>query len=254
MRRRVTILAAVALVGAGLAIAAVAWAAQTLTAQVTFTPDRLGASTNLSVKAQFHSPGGGVPAPVSKVTAYLPAGLEIDLRGAGTCQATRLQEEGPEACPAASRLGYGRGVGLLELAGEIIREPFTLDLFVGASEGGRLVILAYVNASSPASFQIVVAAKEIHAARPYGLGFTFEVPLIPTLPGASDASIESATFTLGDSRTAYFKTIHGHRKLVHVRGIVVPRRCPRGGFPYEALISFADSSSLTYTGAIRCPG
>ncbi|HEV3071709.1 MAG TPA: hypothetical protein VGY76_09845 [Solirubrobacteraceae bacterium] len=254
MTRRVTILMAVALTGSGLVIAAVAWAAQTLTARLTFTPDRLGASTSLSVKAEFHSPAGGVPAPVRKVTAYLPAGLEIDLRGAGICDATRLQEGGPEACPADSRLGYGGGTGLLELAGEVIREPFTLDLFAGPSEGGRLVILAYVNASSPASYQIVVAAKEIHAAKPYGLGFTFEVPLIPTLPGASDASIASASFTLGDNRAAYFKRIHGRKKLVHIRGIVVPKSCPRRGFPYAALISFADNSALTYTGTIRCPG
>ncbi len=246
------LLAALFVVGC-LTLAAVAWATQTLTTSVSFNPDKLGSSTNISVKASFHSTTPGVPSPVSKVTAYLPAGMKLDVRGAGTCRASRLEARGPEACPADSRVGFGGGVGLLELAKQIIREPFTLDLFLGVKENGRLVVLAYVDASSPASFQIVVKAREIHAAKPYGLGFTFEIPPIPTLPEASNASIQNAFLTVGDSKVAYYKRLHGRRTLVHVNGIVVPPTCPGGGFPYKALISFEDGTSLTNTGAIACP-
>jgi hypothetical protein len=238
---------------AGLSIAAVAWAAETLTTEVSLSPDKLGAPTNLSVVAQFHSTTSGVPSPVTKVTAYLPAGMEIDVHGASTCTAAALEATGPEACPARSRVGFGKGTGLLELAKEVIQEPYTLDLFLGPKEDGRLVVLAYVEGRSPASFQIVVAAKEFRAPKPYGIGFTFEVPLIPTLPEASDASIETAYITVGDKNVAYFETVHGRRNLVHVPGIVVPKSCPHGGFPYGALVSFADGSSLTHTGVISCP-
>ncbi len=237
-----------------LLVTAVAWAAETLTVQASFHPDKLGAPTNVSATGQFHATTTGVPSPVSHVIVYLPAGLQIDVQGAGTCTATTLEASGPGACPADSRIGLGGGTGLLELAHEVIREPYTLDLFLGPSEDGHLAVLAYVNASSPASFQLVVVAKEIQAPKPYGFGFSVAVPPIPTLPEASNASIESVFLTVGDKDVAYYRKVHGRNRLLHVRGIVVPKRCPGGGFPYRALVSFEDGTSLISTGAIPCPG
>jgi hypothetical protein len=236
-----------------LLLAAFAWASETLTVEASFHPDKLGSPTNLSAKAVFHSTATGAPAPVSQVVVYLPAGLRIDVQGAGTCVAAQLEAAGPRACPANSRIGFGGGTGVLELAHELIHEPYTLDLFLGPSEAGQLTVLAYVDASSPASFQIVVVAKEIQAPPPYGLGFTVNVPPILTLPEASNASIESAFLTVGDDNVAYYRTVHAHRTLLHVKGIVVPKACPASGFPYKALISFEDGTSLTDTGVIACP-
>jgi hypothetical protein len=236
-----------------LALAAAAWGAQTLSIHTTFTPDKLGASTNLSATALFGSTTPGVPSPIRHVTAYGPAGLTLDVRGAGTCTVAKLEAVGPSACPADSRIGFGGGVGLLELAGEVIHEPFTLDFFLGPSEGGRVVVLIYVNAVTPVSVQLVLRAREVYGPRPYGWGVTFEVPTIPTLPGASYASVEKTSFTFGDSKVAYFKTIHGRRKLVHVKGLIVPRSCPARGFPYEAAFSFEDGTANIYKGTIPCP-
>lgn len=247
------LIAALLIIGAGLSIAAVAWASETLTTDVSFSPDKLGVPTDLSFTAKLASTTPGVPPPVSKVVAYAPAGMKIDTHGAGACAAAALEAQGPDACPANSRIGFGGGTGSLELAKEVIKEPYTLDLFLGPSEGRHLTVLAYVNAVSPVSFQIVVVAKEFHASKPYGPGFTFEIPPIPTLPEASDASLETAFVTVGDKNVAYFETVHGRRKLVHVAGIVVPKVCPRGGFPYKALVSFADGGALTDQGVISCP-
>jgi hypothetical protein len=253
MRPRCRKLAVALVPCACLTVCAVAWATETLTTAVSFSPDRLGSPTNVSARAQFHSTSTGVPSPVSKVKAYLPAGLGLDLRGTGTCVAAKLETEGPDACPADSRVGFGGGTGLLELAKELIHEPFTLDLFLGPRVGGHVVVLAYVNAVSPASFQLVVAATEFHAPRPYGLGFSFDVPPIPTLPEASDASIESAFLTAGDKNVAYYRHVHGSSEFVHVRGLVVPKSCPPGGFPYKAEVSFEDGSSLVHSGTVQCP-
>jgi hypothetical protein len=254
MKPKIKILVTAVLVCACLIVATVAWATETLTTRASFHPDQLGAPTNVSATGEFHTTAStGVPSPVSHVLVYLPAGLEIDVRGAGTCIAAALEADGPSACPADSRIGFGGGTGVLELAHEVIREPYTLDLFLGPSENAHLAVLAYVNASSPASFQLVVVAKEIQAPKPYRLGFSVAVPPIPTLPEASNASIESVFLTAGDKNVAYYKKVHGKTKLIHVRGIVVPKACPSGGFPYKALVSFEDSTSLTSTGAIPCP-
>lgn len=236
-----------------LAVVSAAWAAQTLSIHTTFTPDKLGAPTNLSATALFGSTTPGVPSPIRHVTAYGPAGLTLDTRGAGACTPAKLEAVGPSACPADSRVGFGGGIGLLELAGEVIHEPFTLDFFLGPREGSRAVVLIYVNAVTPVSVQLVLTAREVHGPRPYGWGVEFEIPTIPTLPGASYASVEKTSFSFGDSKVAYFRTIHGRRRLVHVKGLIVPRSCPTGGFPYEASFSFEDGTSNTYRGAIPCP-
>jgi hypothetical protein len=253
MLPRARVLIAVLTCGVLLAIVAVAWAAETLTVQAQFTPDKLGAPTNLSATAKFASSTGGVPSPIRTATAYGPAGLEVDVRGAGTCTTAKLEEVGPSVCPADSRMGYGAGVGLLELAKEIIREPFTLDFFVGPSENGHMVMLIYVSGVSPVSFQIVVVGKEAYGPKPYGWGLTMEIPPIPTLPDAPYAAVESMHFTLGGSNIAYYETVHGKRKLVHVRGVVVPKKCSPGGFPYEGLIGFEDGTTSTVKGDIACP-
>jgi hypothetical protein len=250
---KLQILLAALLICACLIAAAVAWGAETLTVKASFAPDKLGAPTNLSVTGKFTSTTGGPPSPITNLTAYLPAGLEIDSRGAGTCTAAKLEEVGPEGCPADSRVGFGGGVGLLELAKEVIHEPYTLDFFFGPRENGHLAILAYVQALSPAVVELVVVAKEIAAPKPYGIGFSVDVPPIPTLPEASDASVESAFLTFGAKNVAYYKTVHGKKTLLHVRGVVVPKTCPRGGFPLKATVSFADASTLTIDPTIACP-
>src|SRR4029077_10315222 len=124
------------------------------------SPDKLGAPTNVSVTGKFISTTASPPSPITSVVAYLPAGVEIDTHGAGTCIASKLEELGPTGCPADSRAGFGGGVGLIELAKEIIRESYTLDFFFGPSENGHIVVLAYVDAASPAAFELVLKARE----------------------------------------------------------------------------------------------
>jgi hypothetical protein len=237
-----------------LIVAAVAWAAgTTLTIHARFDPDKLGAPTNLSFTGQFSSTAG-VPPPISKIMAYAPAGAVLDLRGAGTCTAATLEAMGPGGCPADSRAGFGGGIALLELAKEVIHENYTIDLFVAPSENGHRVLLAFVHGASPASVELVVVAREIPAPKPYGFGVNVEVPLIPTLPGATDASVESFFVTFGATNAAYYRTAHGRKALVHVRGLIVPRTCPRGGFPIEGTVDFADGTAATVKSTIPCPG
>jgi hypothetical protein len=252
--KRVVLLTAFA-VCACLVVAAVAWAEESLTIKASFSPDKLGAPTTLSASATFGSTTGGPQSPVTKVTAYGPAGMSVDVRGAGTCTATvaKLEEVGPSACPADSRIGFGRGTALMELAKEIIRGPFTLDFFLAPSEHGHLVMLVYASAVTPASVQLVLVAREVPAPKPYGFGISYKIPIIPNLPGATLGWEEQVLLTFGSTNVAYYKTVHGKRKLFHVRGIVVPKKCPRGGFPVEGQVEFADGATSTAKSTIPCP-
>lgn len=241
------------LVCACLLLAAVAWAADTLVVHERFTPDRLGAPTNLSITAQFVSSSGAPPSPITKLTLYAPAGLTLDTRGVGTCTATRLSERGPRGCPANSRAGFGGGVGVLQLPNQTIREPYTLDFFFAPREKGRLTLLADASAVAPVAVELVVVARQVPAPKPYGLGFSVEIPPITTLPGAALASVESAFATFGATNVAYYEAVKEKRTLVHLRGMIAPKKCPLGGFPSEGTIDFADGTAITVNPTIPCP-
>jgi hypothetical protein len=236
-----------------LLLAAFAWASSTLTVHESFTPDKLGAPTNLSITSNFLSTTGGPPAPITRLTLYAPGGLAIDARGAGTCTAAKLADGGPSGCPANSRAGFGGGVALITLAKTTINEPYTLDFFFAPKEDRHLALLAYASAVAPVPVELVVVAKEVPAPKPYGLGFSVEVPSISTLPGAAPASVESAFATFGATNVAYYETVHGKRELVRLKGLVAPKTCPSGGFPTEGIIDFADGTTLTVNPTIPCP-
>jgi hypothetical protein len=235
------------------ALVGVAWAGDTLIVKEAFTPDRLGAVTNLSITAAFASSADVPPAPISRLTLYGPSGLGIQARGAGTCTEAVLERRGPAGCPADSRVGFGGGVAVLALPSGLVREPFTLDFFFASSEHGRLRLLVYASGISPVAAALVVVAREIRAPKPYGLGFSVQVPQVSTIPGAAYASVESAFATLGAGNVAYYKTVHGRRKLVHVKGLIVPSTCPAGGFPTRGTVEFADGATFTVNPTIPCP-
>ncbi len=231
----------------------IAWAGDTLIVKEAFAPDRLGSATNLSITAAFASSADVPPAPVTRLTLYAPAGLQIQAQGAGRCTEVVLERRGPAGCPADSRVGFGGGVAVLALPDELVHEPFTLDFFFAPPEQGRLRLLAYASGVSPIGVSLVIVAREVPAPKPYGLGFSVQVPQVSTIPGAAYASVESAFATLGAANVAYFKTVHGRRTLAHLKGLVVPRVCPAGGFPTRGSVEFADGATFTVNPTIPCP-
>ncbi len=234
-------------------LATVAWATSTLAVHARFTPDKLGVSTNLSLTATFSSTTGNLPSPVRKFTLYAPAGMAVDARGAGTCEPATLEKDGPSGCPEDSRVGFGGGIGLVKLPTETIHEPYTLDFFFAPRSHGRLALLAYASAIAPVAVELVVVARQVPAPKPYGLGFSVEVPPISPFPGAPYASIESVFATLGADNAAYYENVHGKSRLVHLRGVIVPKSCPVGGFTTQGTIDFEDGSTITVDPRIPCP-
>jgi hypothetical protein len=238
-----------------LVIAGTAWAGQTVTIHAQFTPNKLGSPTNASGEGTFVSTiPGEIPSPVTGFTIKGPAGLTVNTEGTGTCSVAILEgPQGPEGCPKDSIAGFGGGEGALKLGTEIIEEPFTLDLFLGNNKPGHLELLLYVNAVSPVSIQLTFTALVVKEAAPYGLGFHFNIPLIPTLPGASDASVLTTHITVGAPNVFYYKKVHGKRTRVHVKGLVLPNTCPKAGFAVQTDISFEDGTSSETSLRLPCP-
>jgi hypothetical protein len=247
----VAVLAGCAILLAG---AGVAQAEETVTiTKAGFSPDLLGVPTNVFGAATIGSTNLPVPSPITHINVLGPAGLTLNLQGTGTCTATALENTGPQACPADSKAGFGGGEGAYEIAHEIIHEPYTVDFFLADNRPGHVELLIYLDGSNPVSLELVFKAPVIQFPKPYGLGFSLEVPLIKVLPEASDASALSAFFTAGADDVAYYEKIHGKRRLEHVKGIITPKTCPRGGWPGASEISFEDGSTVKTTTKIPCP-
>ena len=218
-----------------------------------FSPNLRGAPTNAFGSATIGSTNLPVPSPITHVDVYGPAGVTLKLEGTGTCLKERLEQLGAQGCPADSKAGFGGGEGVYELAHEIITEAYTLDFFLADNKPGHVSMLILLKGSTPVSIEVIFTATVITGPRPYGLGFSVEVPLIKVLPEASDASAKTAFLTLGAHNVAYYKKIHGKRKLFHVQGIILPKECPRGGWPVASQFSFEDGSSVMAKRKIPCP-
>jgi hypothetical protein len=245
-----TLAACALLLGAG---ATAAQAEETVTiTQAGFSPDRLGVPTNVFGRATIGSTNLPVPSPITHFTAYGPAGATMNLEGTGTCTAAKLENVGPEACPADSRAGFGEVEGAYEIAKEVIHENATLEFFLANNRPGHVELLLYLDGASPVSIQLVFTATVIQGPKPYGLGFSLNVPLIKVLPEASDASAVGGFLTVGARNVAYYKKVHGKRKLFHVKGLITPKTCHKG-WPVETQISFEDGSTVTAKRTIPCP-
>ena len=98
------------------------------------------------------------------------------------------------------------------------------------------------------------------------------MPAISTVPGGPDASIVSLRSTIGAPNAQYYVTqrvrttttqrVGGRvvkvtttvtrRVLQHVRGLVVPKSCPPGGFPFAMRFTFEDGTTTTVDAPIAC--
>ena len=249
------------IVGAMLCVAFLACAVPPLAAaeeQVTiteagFSPDALGMPTNAFGSATITSTTGPVPSPIRHVNVYGPAGVTLDLEGTGVCNREALEQKGPSACPANSRAGFGGGQGVYELAGEIVEEKYAIDFFLSDNRPGHVAMLVYLTGHKPVSVEVTFTAVVVNGPKPYGLGFSVEVPQIKVLPEASNASAKTAFLTLGAKNVAYYKTVHGKRELQHVKGIVLPKHCPKGGWPVASQFTFEDGDMQLAKRTIRCP-
>ncbi len=209
-----------------------------------FLPDRLGTSTAFTLAIRLASDQGEVPAPVDRAVLHLPAGLGIDLRGAGVCSKARLQASGASGCPARSRIGRGHAVLEVHAGSQTIPEPASLSAFRGPTQAGKPTLEIIGQGETPL-YERTVIVGVLHPDRPpFGLKLELAIPPIPTLPGEPNASMLEFSLTIGAGRSP----------RAHLAGaIVVPRRCPAGGFPFAADFAFEDGSSASASATAPCP-
>jgi hypothetical protein len=226
---------------------AAAAAATEVALNASFAPDRLGASTALTLALRFSGGSEGVPAPLRTLTLRLPAGLGLRLRGSSTCTRARLRRRGAAGCPASALLGRGHARLEVHAGSQTIPEQASLWAFRGLPGGNGATTLEILGVGSTPLDERTISAGVVGGDNaPFGSQLTIKVPPIPTVALEPNASFDSLSLTLGSPGSAPRARAAGAR-------IIVPRRCPTGGFPFAAAAAFADGSRARAATAVRCP-
>src|SRR5271157_284986 len=169
-----------------------------------------------AVKAEFEITGteyGGFPPPLVGVNFYLPKGTKIHNTGFPTCARSNLETSGmgPSACPKGSAAGpVGHVLGIVAFGKTRVPEEATLESFYAPGGG----IEFFTSGHSPVSLEILSTGHYVSLSGAGGFGpeLISEVPLVETVPGAPDASVEKINVKAGSAfkkgkKTIYYGTV-----------------------------------------------
>lgn len=247
----------------GLLITLLAWGCLLSTAQaapsaklhVGFIPERLGQSTTLEFSAQISVPNGRVPPPLTELDVNYPSslGVAVGELGLATCSKKRLKTLGAGGCPADSRMGEGSATAEIPIGPEILQETAKVAILRAPEQEGHLALLFYATGETPVFAQIPFSGLLLSSPPPYGASIHINVPLVPSLPGGPDVAVIRLHATLGPHGLTYYEHLHGKLVRFKPKGILLPKRCPHGGFAFSATFAFLDGSHTTSNTRVPCP-
>jgi hypothetical protein len=219
-----------------------------------FVPMQLGQRATLEFGFSFTAPPGQVPPPLTQIELRYPSNLGLGLSGLGlaTCTARVLETSGPAGCSPNAVMGFGTVLTGIVLGTTIISESAPITIMRSPNRQGRLALLFFAEGTTPVNTRIVFPGLLLPAPVPFGGLVEIGVPLVPTLPGAPYISVIHLHSTIGPRKVVYYEQVDGRTLAYRPRGILLPDRCPRAGFPFAAQFRFLDGSVATARTTIRC--
>lgn len=210
-------------------------------------PEKLGAPTSMSIGFRI-SGGDGLPSPLTGVRLSYPSDLGLATSGLGTatCSPERLEAAGPAGCPANSLMGAGVARARFRVGPEAFSENASLGIVAGPSSDGYPRMLVSATGISPVGARIVMSSVLTPGT------ISLSVPLVPSLPEGEDVSVIAVHATLG-GRLTYVERRGGRTVRYRPRGIVLPPRCPRGGFSFSGVFTFLDGTQASTSTRVPCP-
>jgi hypothetical protein len=217
-------------------------ATSTATISAAVSPDRLGAKGALTIGVHLSGDELGLPSPLQRAIVRFPAGMSLEVPHLRSCSIVRLQNAGASECPRQSKIGEGHALVETHPASETIVENVALSAFLGPPHHLQPTLALLGEGTTPLAVRMVVSGAVLGDRPPYGERLVMSIPPIPTLPLEPDASIVDLSLTVG-----------AKRQTRATNAIVVPKRCPAGGFPFAGEFTYADGSSGGATTTIACP-
>lgn len=193
-----------------------------------------------ALQAEYRISGheyGGFPPPLIGVTFFLPAGTQLHPEAFPTCPKATLepQGKGAKACPKASLAGTGTATGVVAFGNSIVPETTTISAFF--APGGGLEFFTFGH--EPVLLEIISTGRYVSYNREgFGQELVSQIPLVETVPGAQDASVQSINITVGTVTKKKGKTVYYG---------VLPKHCPAQGFTVRSELTFAGLAGLAQT-------
>jgi hypothetical protein len=218
-------------------------------------PEHLGQGTTLKFAFTITPPTGQLPPALHTVALRYPENLGIATSGLGvsTCRASLLEANGPIGL--SRRLSDGlrprhRG-GPIRLPNPLRAGP--RHNLHGATTNHHLQLLFYADGERPVSAQLVFPATVLSAPPPFGGNLQTTLPLIPSLPEAPDVALVKLQTTIGPSHITYYEYAKHKTIPYHPNGILLPRKCPHGGFQFAVEMTFITGTQSNAHTAVLCP-
>jgi hypothetical protein len=220
-----------------------------------FVPYRLGKSTTVRFGFDVTTRSGEMPPPLTIVNLALPKGLNQNASelGLDVCRPEALERLGARGCPVNSKVGFGSTEVEVAFGGARIRQHTQLATFVGPPESASELLFLNTSRSPIASRVVYTGRSREDAEGPFAGALETVVPLVPTVPEGNYLATTSFESTLGPLGLTYRRTIDGHSESFQPEGIVLPRRCPRGGFRFLVALEFSDGSTAGDHTTVPCP-
>lgn len=218
-------------------------------------PIRLGRPAAIRVGFTIPDPPGVDISPLTGMRLLLPAGMSIGASELGlqTCTQAVLEEEGPSGCPVNSVIGSGGATAEVPFGSQRVFEHVKILIFSAPLLNGKPQLVVSAVGQHPVIANIVFTGAALEAESPFGGVIETTMPPVPGLPGGPDVGLVSMQIAIGPRSLTYRETVHGKTVRFHPAGVVLPRDCARGGFPFEVQLGFMDGSSTTARTAVRCP-
>ncbi|HVR05536.1 MAG TPA: hypothetical protein VMS02_05800, partial [Solirubrobacteraceae bacterium] len=223
---------------------------------VAFAPDAPGRRTTVELSLRvLPAATGAAPSPLRGFALRLPAGMGIATTtlGEANCAPAALLAHGIGGCSPNALLGFGAATATIPLDGRAIGERSALYPLMGPPAENRVEVLFYLQSSSPVFAQLVLPATLSEDTPPFGEQLQATMPAIEAWPEGPDLSLQTFAATLGPLHLTYHRRVGGREVAFHPRGVRIPASCPAGGYPFAAVLGFADGSTTTAAYSVPCP-
>lgn len=238
-----------------MSMASPARAGQTVRLTASFSPDRLGAGTTIRVGFRVAYPSGVAPLPATELQLFLPPGLGIATSELGlqNCLLSQLVQEGRAGCPTNSLMGHGSAVTAVPFGSRFVIERTGIALFSGPLQDGLPQLLFVAVGEYPVIAEVIFGALVLPAGPRFGGLIDTTLPLVPSVPDGPDVALLGLETTIGPAGIVYRENVGGKVVSFRPRGILLPKSCPHGGFPFAVHLSFSDGSGAGANATVPCP-
>lgn|ERR1700689_4830271 len=230
-------------------------AAETISSKISFVPYKLGAGTTIETEADIGTTNGEVPSPAVRLELQFPKSLNLTSSNLGLaiCNPTALFNEGQAGCPDEARMGFGSTEMAVPFGPEIVTEAATVNVYMGPPEGNATSLLLFGEGRSPVYAQLLMQGLLLDGTGAFNeLALKTTIPLVATLPGARDVAVTHMHLSLGPRGLTYYRHVRGKLVGYRPRGMVLPTKCPAGGFPFDSTIYFQDGSVVKQALNVPC--